>query len=125
VLNRTHTGMSGRLEVPIGVAYDSDPREVERVLLGIAESNPLVLEDPAPRVLLMGFGDSSINFELRCWLRDVNFLLSAKSDMNFDIVERFRLAGITIPFPQRDVNITGLDHLTAGPGTKSAAPEHS
>ena len=113
VLNRTHSGMSGRMEVPVGVAYDSDPRQVEAVLLGIAEEHPLVLEDPAPVVLFMGFGASALNFEVRCWLRDVNFLLSARSDMNFEIAARFRDAGIEIPMPQQDLNIRNVDALAA------------
>ncbi len=117
VLNRTHRGMSGRLQIPVGVAYGSDPRHVERVLLEIIENHPLVLEDPRPVVLLMDFGDSAINFEARCWLRDVNFMLSARSAMNFEIVERFREEGIVIPFPQRDVRIVS----TATPSDSGAA----
>lgn len=113
VLNRTHQGVSGRLQVPVGVAYDSDPRQVEAVLLGIAEEHPLVLEEPAPTVIFMGFGASSMDFEIRCWLRDVNFMLTAHSDMNFEIVARFRAAGIVIPFPQQDVHLKGAEALAA------------
>ncbi len=119
VLNRTHRGMSGRLQIPVGVAYGSDPRHVERVLLEIIENHPLVLEDPRPVVLLMDFGDSAINFEARCWLRDVNFMLSARSAMNFEIVERFREEGIVIPFPQRDVHLVAA---TVPPDRETDAP---
>ncbi len=112
VLNRTHAGRIGRVQVPVGVSYDSDPRQVEEILLAIAEANPLVLEDPAPVVLFLGFGSDALSFEIRCWLRDVNFSLSARSDMNFEIHARFKAAGISIPFPQRDLHVTGLDDLT-------------
>ena len=103
VLNRTHTGMSGRLQVAVSVVYDSDPKRVEAILLEIAETHPLVLQEPAPRVLFMDLGPNSMNFELRCWLRDVNFSLSVRSDMNFEIIERFRREGIRIPFYGRDL----------------------
>jgi small-conductance mechanosensitive channel len=103
VLNRTHRGASGRLQVPVGVTYDADPKQVEAILLAIAEEHPLVLEDPAPRVLFLELGPDSMNFELRCWLRDVNFSLSAKSDMNFEIIERFRTEGIRAHFYGRDL----------------------
>ena len=109
VLNRTYAGMSGRLIVPVGVAYDSDPREVERILMEVAEGNPLVLEDPAPAVLLIGFGSDCINFEIRCRLRDVNFMMTVRSDMYFEILDRFREAKISIPFPQRDISIKNFD----------------
>ncbi len=62
VLNRTHAGISGRLIVPVGVSYDSDPRQVERILLEIAEEHPLVLTDPPPAVIFMSFGADSPEF---------------------------------------------------------------
>ncbi len=94
VLNRTHTGMSGRLQVPISTTYDADPRKVEAILIEIAEQHPLILEDPAPRVLFLALGADTMDFELRCWLRDVNFSLSARSDLNFEIMERFKADNI-------------------------------
>ena len=117
LLNRTHIGLAGRLTVPVGVAYESDPRQVESILLDIAEAHPLVLQDPPVAVLFMGFGDSAMDFEIRCRLRDVNYVLSVRSDLNFEIVERFRAAGITIPFPQRDV------HLIEAEAANSALPD--
>jgi small-conductance mechanosensitive channel len=106
VLNRTHRGASGRLQVPVGVTYDADPKRVEAILLATAEEHPLVLEDPAPRVLFLELGPDSMNFELRCWLRDVNFSLSARSDMNYEIIERFRAEGIRAHFYGRDLPAT-------------------
>lgn len=103
VLNRTHTGMSGRLQVPISTTYDADPRKVEAILLEIAEQHPLILEDPAPRVLFLSLGADTMDFELRCWLRDVNFSLSARSDLNYEIMERFRTEGIRTRFYGREV----------------------
>jgi small-conductance mechanosensitive channel len=119
VLNRTHIGMAGRLIVPVGVAYDSNPREVERILLEIADRHPVVLDDPPPAVIFMGMGDNAINFELRCRLRDVNFSLTVRSDMNFSIFERFNAAGIVFPFPQRVVQIVG-DKPEDKPGDEPA-----
>lgn len=103
VLNRTHVGRSGRIQIPVSVTYDSDPRTVAKVLLDIAEGHPLVLEDPAPRVLLMNLGPDSLDFEIRCYLRDINFSLSARSDINFEVIDRLREAGIRQWFWQRDL----------------------
>jgi small-conductance mechanosensitive channel len=113
VLNRTHSGTSGRVQIPIGVSYDADPRRVEEILLAIAESHPLVLEDPAPVVLFIGFSLNTMDFEIRSWLRDVNFSLSARSDMNFEIVSRFRAEGIDFRMPQPVQHVHRLDEVSA------------
>jgi potassium efflux system protein len=113
VLNRTHTGTSGRVQVPIGVSYEADPRQVEAILLAIAEAHPLVLEDPSPVVLFMGFSLNTMDFEIRCWLRDVNFSLSARSDINFEIVSRFRAEGIEFRVPPPVQHVHRLDEVSA------------
>jgi potassium efflux system protein len=86
----------------------------------VAEAHPMVLLDPAPVVMFMGFGADSMNFEIRAILRDVNWMLSAASDMNYAIVKSFREEGIEIPFAQRDVYIKNLDQLG---GARSAEPK--
>ena len=101
----------GRVRVPVGVAYGSDPRKVEAILLSIAKSHPQVLNDPGPSVVFMGFGPDSIDFEIRAFMKDVGFVLAIRSEMNFEIMEAFSKEGIEIPFAQRDVNIRNLDTL--------------
>ncbi|MEE4241227.1 MAG: DUF3772 domain-containing protein [Desulfopila sp.] len=105
VKNMTLTGMTGRILVPVGIAYGSDVEEAQRLLLKAAESHKMVLHYPAPTVLFMGLGESSLDLELRCFIRDVNSMLTVKSDIYFDIYKKLNEAGIEIPFPQRVVTL--------------------
>ncbi|AOU98390.1 hypothetical protein BI364_10840 [Acidihalobacter yilgarnensis] len=99
----------GRVRAPVGVAYGTDTLLVKETLLDIAREHPQIIFDdsaiPNPYVLFMSFGDSSLNFELRAYIRDVSNRLSVLSDLNFAIDAAFRKAGISIPFPQRDIHI--------------------
>ncbi len=109
VTNWTYAELRGRVKVPMGVAYGTDTEKVKEILLDIANNHPSVLKDsphaPNPRVLFLAFGDSSLNFELRCHIEDINERRSVLSDMNFAIDKAFREHGIQIPFPQRDLHI--------------------
>ncbi len=113
VINWTLRSPIGRLKVPVGVAYGTDVEKLKKILLEIARAHPMALRRPAPQVLFLGFGDSALNFELRLFLRDVNYMLSTKSDLNFAIYRRLAEEGIEIPFPQRDVHLRDIDRIEA------------
>jgi potassium efflux system protein len=101
----------GRVIIRIGVAYDSDPEQVREVLLACAEENTDLLRRPAPQVFFLEFGESSLDFELRFFLREIDESLRVSSDLRFAIKKAFAEAGIEIPFPQRDLHIRGVGPL--------------
>ncbi len=99
----------GRLIVPVGVAYGTDAEKVKNLLLGIAYNHDQIIKNSPilsdPYVLFREFADSSLNFELRCFLVNVDTRLRVLSDLNFEINRLFNEHNIEIPFPQRDLNI--------------------
>jgi small-conductance mechanosensitive channel len=106
VINWSHNDPKIRFRIPITVAYGTETRLVERLLLEVAAENNDVLNDPAPGVRLIEFGDNGLHFELRAWttalLHRRGLLVSA---LNFAIYDKLREHGIEIPFPQRDIHI--------------------
>jgi potassium-dependent mechanosensitive channel len=107
--NWTHRNHRGRIEIPVGAAYGANPRAVHDLLLDIAVNDPRVLQHPPPTVIFKGFGDSSLDFELRVHVPEVLDSLSIATNLRFEIFERFAENGIGIPFPQRDVNLKIAD----------------
>jgi small-conductance mechanosensitive channel len=110
VTNWTLTDRRARGIIPVGVAYGSDVPLVMQTLKECALAHPGVMKSPEPLILFRSFGDSSLNFELRAWVANVDHRLQVVSDLHQDIDRRFRQAGIEIPFPQRDLHVRGVEN---------------
>ncbi|HES75888.1 MAG TPA: mechanosensitive ion channel, partial [bacterium] len=113
VTNWTLSDTTTRVLVDIGVAYGSDTRQVEALLLQAAQSVKRLLAEPVPLVWFMGFGDSALNFRVRAFVGDADIKLGVTSELNYAIEKILRENDISIPFPQRDVHIPGLEELSA------------
>lgn len=94
-----------RVKLPVSVAYGTDLNAVDKILLEIVTNHSEVLKDPAPRVFFGSFGESALNLDLLFWLSDPSLRLRVSNDVNRAIYERFKEAGIKIPFPQREIYI--------------------
>jgi potassium efflux system protein len=94
-----------RIKIPVGIAYGSDTELAEKLLFNAAKANPLVIDNPEPRAVFLGFGDNSLNFELRVYINDLNNWIPMLHKLNLTIDREFRKAGVTISFPQRDVHL--------------------
>jgi potassium-dependent mechanosensitive channel len=124
VLNWSYKNFTGKLRLPVGVAYESNPVLVVETLLDSAYMQPAVLQDPPPKVNFKGFGDNALNFELWVWVSRIDEGLSVRSALNFTIDYNFRRAGIRMPYPQRDLWLRNPETLIPPPKqTVSAADQ--
>ncbi len=120
VVNWTFSDRFARLKLPVGVAYGSDTEQVLNILMEVADEDKAVVQYPVPYAFFNGFGDSSLNFELRVYLLDLDNWFTVYGRLYQEIERKLRGAGITIPFPQRDLHFRSVE---PGMLDKGAAPE--
>ncbi len=110
VTNWTANDPNVRINIPVGVGYNSDPAKVRELLLGAALAHPDVLREPNPDVIFTDYGDNSLNFTLRVWTAArAHTPLILKSDIYFALFETFAAHSIELPFPQRDLHLRSSD----------------
>ena len=109
VINWSYSDDLVRVDVVVGVAYESDLERVRELLLEAMATQKRILEDPSPVCLLKEFGSDTVNFELRFWIKDpARGVANIKSDILLEIWRLFRDNGIVIAFPQRDLHIKSI-----------------
>lgn len=106
VINWSYSDTNVRVKIPVGISYSSDVNLAMNLLVEAAIETPRVLESPAPRCLMTGFGDNAVDLELRIWMSDPNNgVANLKSAVMVKVWNKFHEHGIQFPFPQRDVHI--------------------
>jgi potassium efflux system protein len=113
LINWTLSDMNRRLEVNVGVAYGSDPKQVIELLLQVAKSTPGVAGTPEPGVIFVGFGASSLDFAIRAWTNNYGEWVAIRSDMTIRVYDALNAAGIEIPFPQQDLHVRSVSPAAA------------
>jgi potassium-dependent mechanosensitive channel len=114
VVNWTLSTPVARIILPVGVAYGSSIARVLAILTESGTAHDAVLPDPPPQALFVGFGESSLDFELRVWVKQIRQRLEVRSVVLMEVERRFAEAGIEIPFPQRDLHVRSIDPAAAG-----------
>lgn len=108
VVNWSYSDRAVRMKLPVQISYRDNPRAALALLLKAAAGHPRVLSDPAPASRVISFGDNGIALELRFWIQDPeDGVNNVRSDLHLAIWDLFEEAGITIPYPQRDVHLVG------------------
>jgi small-conductance mechanosensitive channel len=106
VINWSYNDDKVRFKIPVSVAYGSDLRLVEKLLLEVAAENKDVLKEPVPTVRVKNFGDNGIEMQLLPWTSTMMQVQGRfRSDINFAIDAKFKKHNIVIPFPQRDLHL--------------------
>lgn len=112
VENWTHSNSRIRIKIPLGVHYNTDVERALEICVACAGKVPRVLEEPAPVCQLRGFGDNSVDLELRLWVGDpMNGINNVRSDTLRLIWRAFKEEGIEIPYPQRDLHLRSAEPL--------------
>ena len=113
VINHSVPTNARRISIKVGVAYDTDIEHAVKVLMTVADDEPMVMNDPPHEVRHLGFGDSSIDLALVAWIPEARDELIVASKLRFGITAAFRKEKIEIPFPQREVRVVPGPSLSA------------
>ncbi len=124
VTNWTHKDHYGRVEVMVGVAYGSDVDKVMEILMDCLRGHERILSWPEPQVVFQDFAESSLNFEARGFIAQVEWKVIVASELRVSINRAFAEAGVEIPFPQRDINIRDMDRLEKALSGRDAPPSN-
>jgi small-conductance mechanosensitive channel len=108
LINWTLSDQNRRIDVPVGVAYGSDPRKILAILEDTARNLPGVAEAPPPMVLFTGFGASSLDFSVRCWTANFDNWVTLRSELAVRIAEALKAEAVEVPFPQRDLHLRSV-----------------
>jgi small-conductance mechanosensitive channel len=122
VINWSYSNNLVRLKIPVGIGYDSDVQQAMDLMVEAAAAADRILADPQPVCLLMGFGENSVDFQLRVWIHDPqNGVHNVKSQILLGVWERFQQHGISLPYPQRVLHHQTVPELEVSVGTRVQA----
>jgi potassium-dependent mechanosensitive channel len=123
VTNWTLSDRLRRIDLDVGVNYSAEPKEVINVLENVARKHPDILQSPRPQGLFTGYGDSTINFELRAWTDKFDEWPRIRSDLAVALYDAAHAAGMSFPFPQREVRVLhNPDARTTAPRADDVTP---
>lgn len=109
LINWTLHNRNKRMEVVVGIAYESDVRKAKEIIENVLKNNNKVMQSPGPSVLLNNFGNSSVDFKINFWSYDLSDAGTLRSNIMIEIFEQFAKANIEIPYPKQDVYIKGIE----------------
>ena len=121
LINWTLSNPITRLTFNIGVAYGSDPEQVQTLILDCVKANDKVLEEPKPSVFFTDFGDNALNFQVRVFVSDRVHRMPVTSEVHTALNKALIENGIEIPFPQRDLHLRSVDADIAGLGPRQSS----
>ncbi|MDD5411883.1 MAG: mechanosensitive ion channel, partial [Methylobacter sp.] len=114
LINWTLSDSVTRVVIPVGIAYGSDIELAHKVMIDTVRSTPLVLTEPEPSVLLVGFGENAMNFSIRIFVSELSNRLPVAHDLHIRLEKALREHKIEIPFPQRDIHVRSVTQESAG-----------
>ncbi|MBT8371084.1 MAG: mechanosensitive ion channel family protein [Deltaproteobacteria bacterium] len=105
IINYTHISEKIRVRINIGIAYDADLSKAKKIIMQVAEATEWLVDEPAPKVVVRNFGESSVDLQLRVWIKDARQRMNTISHITDRVKEAFDAEGIEIPYPKRDIHI--------------------